>query len=448
VAIILPPQPWTRQPQIPVGVNPTKRLLGLWSPGINAQGAGPLLRGTPTDVTRGSIIPLGIPGGFNGSSSRITLNKPLPNSRFTVMAGCVMAAGSQKYLLSVNYNQSGDGIEHCTFRLNSDAIQATYYNGTVYAAAVTGPGAGVYATAFALIGAAGVTDDWYAGYVNASGQETISSAASTPAASTRNARTAWIGCGANDSSLWRFYDDRILWVGIFDGWLSASERQAYALNPWQLFAPLPRRIFVGPSSGPASYTLTANAGSYTLSGQTADLARSKLLTANAGSYSLSGQTADLTWAASSAYTLTANPGAYTLAGQTADLTWASPGAYVLTANAGAYTVSGQTASLLKSNLLTANAGAYTFAGQTADLTKSAAAAYTLTANAGAYTLAGQGAVLTNSGEVIPVVTQGPTFGISWGALVRKTWGKEWAEPEWDYQFSNGRRFKEKKNPYS
>jgi hypothetical protein len=367
------------------------------------------------------------------------------------MPGVVTASSTFKYIIGTDYNVGGDGTEHFAFRVDSNNIGSTFYAGVPFSAQVAGPGPDVYVTAFTLVGDATKIDDWYGGYVSASGSETISSATSVSyyvSAENRKARTAWIGCGANAGSPWRFYDNRILWVGIFDGWLSPSERRAYAANPWQLFAPLPRRIFVGPSGAAGAYTLTANAGTYTLSGQTAALTRSKLLTANAGAYTLAGQTADLTWAASSAYTLTANPGAYTLAGQTADLTWASPGAYVLTANAGAYTLSGQTAGLLKSNLLTANAGAYTLAGQTAGLTKSAAAAYTLTANAGAYTLAGQGAVLTNSGEVIPVVTQGPTFGISWGALVRKTWGKEWAEPEWDYQFSNGRRFTEKKNPYS
>jgi len=259
------------------------------------------------------------------------------------------------------------------------------------------------------------------------------------------------------SSTWNFggnaggggtSNPKIAFAYVWDRPLPDSELLELSKNPYLLFATIPRRTFFDASGTPGAYTLTANPGAYTLSGQTADLTRSKLLTANAGAYTLSGQTADLTWAASSAYTLTANPGAYTLAGQTADLTWASPGAYVLTANAGAYTLSGQTASLLKGKLLTASAGAYTLAGQSADLTKSAAAAYTLTANAGAYTLAGQGAVLTNSGEVIPAASSEPTIGISWGALVRKTWGKEWVEPEWDYQFSNGRRFKEKKNPYS
>jgi len=44
-----------------------------------------------------------------------------------------------------------------------------------------------------------------------------------------------------------------------------------------------------------NYVLTAQAGSYVLSGQTATLARSKVITASAGSYALTGQNAVLTY---------------------------------------------------------------------------------------------------------------------------------------------------------
>ena len=191
-------------------------------------------------------------------------------------------------------------------------------------------------------------------------------------------------------------------------------------NPWQLFAPLPRRIFVGPGGAAGSYTLTALAGSYALTGQNADLLKSNLLTASTGSYSLTGQTATLTYAAA--------------------------GSYILTALAGSYALTGQNADLLKSNVIVASNGSYSLTGQTATLTYATAAAYTLTALAGSYALNGQNATLTNSGEVI--VAAQPQVGIDWGALVQKTWGKEYTKPEYQYEFSNGRRFLEKKNPYS
>jgi len=175
------------------------------------------------------------------------------------MAGVLTASSVTKYILGTNYGVSGDNTEHFAFRMDSNAVQAAMYNGSSYTASIAGPGVGVYITAFALAGRADATDDWYAGYVDAAGVESISSAVSTAAASNRNARTAWIGCGANNGSVWRFYDNRILWVGVFDGWLSASERRAYAANPWQLYAPTPRRIFWEAVAGGATNLVIAEA---------------------------------------------------------------------------------------------------------------------------------------------------------------------------------------------
>ena len=47
------------------------------------------------------------------------------------------------------------------------------------------------------------------------------------------------------------------------------------------------------ASGPASYVLTADVGTFTLSGQTATLTMQRLLTVEVGAYSLSGQSAVL-----------------------------------------------------------------------------------------------------------------------------------------------------------
>jgi hypothetical protein len=131
-------------------------------------------------------------------------------------------------------------------------------------------------------------------------------------------------------------------------------------------------------------------------------------------------------AGGSPYTLTAEAGSYLFSGQDATLTYAAAGAYTLTAEAGSYILAGQDATL-------------TYAGP---------AAYVLTAEAGAYFFQGQSATLTNSGEVITATATTEPNSISWGALVAKTWGKDYVKPEWDYEFSNGRRFLEKKNPYA
>ena len=165
--------------------------------------------------------------------------------------------------------------------------------------------------------------------------------------------------------------------------------------------------------------VTADAGGYTLSGQAATLKAGRLLTGAAGSYTLSGQAATLY----RALTLTGAAGSYTLSGQAATFALTRK----LTAAAGAYTLSGQAATLKAGRVLTAAAGSYTLTGQAATLkagrvATGAAGAYTLSgqaatlvtgrtlaANAGAYTLSGQAAGLTytpNAGAYTLVAAAG------------------------------------------
>ena len=43
-----------------------------------------------------------------------------------------------------------------------------------------------------------------------------------------------------------------------------------------------------------------------------------------------------------------------------------------------------------------------------------------------------------------------TRTLSWAEMVRKAWGKEWTKPDPGYEFSNGRKFDDKKDggPYT
>jgi hypothetical protein len=70
-------------------------------------------------------------------------------------------------------------------------------------------------------------------------------------------------------------------------------------------------VFTAPPS--VGYSITANAGSYAVAGQTATLAKSRLLTANAGSYAITGQTAILT----KSRLLSGDFGVYTVTGAAA-----------------------------------------------------------------------------------------------------------------------------------
>ncbi len=140
---------------------------------------------------------------------------------------------------------------------------------------------------------------------------------------------------------------------------------------------------------PQNFTLTAQAGSYSLTGQSATVARNRALTASAGSYSLSGQSATLV----KGRVLTAQAGSYSVTGQSADIDYAAVTGYTLTAQAGSYSLTGQGAGVNVGKVLTAQAGAYSFTGQGADI----AIGRALFAQAGSYSITGSSAVIDYSG---------------------------------------------------
>jgi hypothetical protein len=105
--------------------------------------------------------------------------------------------------------------------------------------------------------------------------------------------------------------------------------------------------------------VTANAGSYTLTGGAATFKRDLVVQGAAGSYALTGYSStlihnDVIYAGAFAFTYTGYD-----AGLIANK--------VLTADAGAYALSGNAADLLTSHILTGNAGAYVLTGVSADL---------------------------------------------------------------------------------
>ncbi len=69
------------------------------------------------------------------------------------------------------------------------------------------------------------------------------------------------------------------------------------------------------ASGPANYTITAQSGTYAITGQSAVILRSKVLTASAGSYTITGQSATLL----RSKVISAQYGTYSLTGQSADI---------------------------------------------------------------------------------------------------------------------------------
>jgi len=115
-----------------------------------------------------------------------------------------------------------------------------------------------------------------------------------------------------------------------------------------------------PSSGAIS--LTAGQGTYTLTGVSAVLRRSRVTTASSGSYAINGQSVNLV---------------YTAAGR------------ILTASQGSLSLSGQTSILRKGSRSVNSAGSFTLSGQAVNLTYAASPFKVLTASVGLFSIAGK-----------------------------------------------------------
>lgn len=142
-----------------------------------------------------------------------------------------------------------------------------------------------------------------------------------------------------------------------------------------------------------NYPLTANAGTYSLTGNTATLKRGYSLTAISGSYSYTGVSSTL----KVGRILTANAGTYSLIGGSAVLTKATGVvAYTLTADAGSYSYTGGSSVLKVGRTVTANSGSYLLTGETAILSRG----LSLTASSGSYNLIGGSSLLNINRNLI------------------------------------------------
>lgn len=188
---------------------------------------------------------------------------------------------------------------------------------------------------------------------------------------------------------------------VWDRVLTDAEIQALIERPFRVFKPANDILFN--ASAASGYTLTADSGSFVLSGTAASLIADRSLDAESSSYTLSGTDADLLLgrtltADSGTFNLSGTDasllisrlldsasGTFTLSGTDAGLTYTpTSGAYTLVAESGAYTFTGTAADLLAARTLSADTVAFTFNGTSADLNTG----FSLTAESGSYTLTG------------------------------------------------------------
>ena len=113
----------------------------------------------------------------------------------------------------------------------------------------------------------------------------------------------------------------------------------------------------------ATYTLTADGGTFSYSGGVASTLYGRILSADGGTFAYSGG------AASTLYNrlLTAAGGAFSYSGASATLTYTTAGVvYTLNADGGVFGYTGAAASLLANRLLTADGGSFTYSGGNAE----------------------------------------------------------------------------------
>lgn len=220
----------------------------------------------------------------------------------------------------------------------------------------------------------------------------------------------------NDAPAAGFTSDAdILFSGLWNRALSNAEILDLHQSWRRITRPAQRRIWVPVSGGGTAYSLSADVGSYSLSGQAAAFnyvpgAASYTLTADVGSYSLTGQAAGLAYApGSGAYSLAAEFGSYSLSGVDASV----KAGRNLPAEFGSYGLSGQAAGVVVGRRVAGEFGSYSLTGQDATLTAVGAVSYSLTAEVGLYSIDGQ-----------PVTLTGPeTGGLTTAAsgLIPKIW---------------------------
>ena len=147
--------------------------------------------------------------------------------------------------------------------------------------------------------------------------------------------------------------------------LSAAEiAEQTSLARFSLYQPQ-ARIWVPVAAGGDTYTLTADSGSFALTGQDTALNFNRTLAADSGSFALTGQAAALL----QNRVLAADSGPFALAGQDATLTYTptSTATYTLAAASGSFAVSGQDVVLAYNRVLSAANGSYLLTGQNATL---------------------------------------------------------------------------------
>jgi hypothetical protein len=143
--------------------------------------------------------------------------------------------------------------------------------------------------------------------------------------------------------------------------------------------------YVNETSATGAFSISADAGSFSIAGTAASLEYGHRLAADSGSYSISGTAASLEVGREVA----ADSGSYAISGTAASLLVGRE----VAADSGSLSIGGTAASLEYGHVIAAAAGAYSISGADATLTHTQPGAYSIAAESGSFSISGTNAEL-------------------------------------------------------
>ncbi len=371
--------PWNVQPQIEVGINYGNPLTAGLTSVVKGRGS-PLrnqisnsVLGSTGTVSTGAIGPRGLAGNAATESGNSSWQDGLSGTLLSTTGATVLAI--VKKTDSTNRQSSlfyhGDATAGTPG--NFFNLHFPWSDGSVYAdfGGISGSNRISYAgqsfgTDLVVIFAAG-----------AGGSRILVNGvvkASQTSALTRtdgNTTTQWNQYVPASSG---FRSDRInLTLGcVWKRELNLAECLTLSNNPWQIFAPLSRRIWAPSAGGGPTYTLPASTTSFALSGTATSLKFNRALAAVSGSFLLSGTNASLKFNR----VLSAGSGVFLLTGTNSTLTYSGAGGptYTITASNGNFALTGTNVTFKRNRVIQLGTGSFTLNGTNATLTYSGAPA--------------------------------------------------------------------------
>lgn len=145
----------------------------------------------------------------------------------------------------------------------------------------------------------------------------------------------------------------------FDGYIGEIIFESSGAFPTNNYAYMASEWFP-----PAGYTITADAGAFTLTGNAANLISGKYVAADVGAFTLTGNAASLVYSPVANYSVAANTGVFTMTGKDVGFLVG----HDIAVGTGVFTMTGGATGLSLTHLgITANTGAFSFVGNQAGL---------------------------------------------------------------------------------